>query len=293
MKQHLRAALVAVLVASTPAAAQTVTLHHVHGLAFSADGKQIFIPSHHGLAVYSDGRWSVASGPRHDYMGFAAAQDRFYSSGHPAPGSGLVNPFGLMRSRDGGRTWDTLGLQGESDFHVLAVGYRTNAVYVFNPAPNSRMKTPGIYATQNDGFSWRNAAANGLAGQIVSLAVHPVDPRSVAVTTREGLFLSNDGGDTFVQLERGNAFAVHFDLDGKHLWFSGHDGAPRLYRMEFSTRARSEIALPPLPRDAVGYVAQSPSEPATYAIATFERSVYLSTDAGKTWRQIAERGRTL
>ncbi len=293
MKHTLIAATGALLIATAPAAAQNVTLTHVHGLAFSADGKQIFIPSHHGLAIYSEGQWSVAPGPRHDYMGFAAAQDRFYSSGHPAPGSGLVNPFGLMRSRDGGKTWDKLGLQGESDFHVLAVGFTTNTVYVFNPSPNSRMKTPGIYSTQNDGFAWRNAAAKGLGGQIISLAAHPTNPKIVAATTRDGLFLSKDGGDSFAQLASGEAYAVCFDLDGKHLWYSSHDDAPRLHRVDVDTRARTEVKLPPLPRDAIGYITQSPAASATYAIATFERNVFITTDAGKTWRQIAERGRAL
>ena len=100
--------------------AQSITLRHVHGLAYSADGKQIFIPSHNGLAVHSDGRWSMAPGPAHDYMGFSATQQFFYSSGHPAPNLGLVDPFGLIRSKDGGKTWDKLGLEGESDFHLLA-----------------------------------------------------------------------------------------------------------------------------------------------------------------------------
>ena len=30
-----------------------------------------------------------------------------------AQGTGLINPFGLLKSRDGGRTWDKLGLEGE------------------------------------------------------------------------------------------------------------------------------------------------------------------------------------
>jgi hypothetical protein len=50
------------------------------------------------------------------------------------------------------------------------------------------------------------------------------------------------------------------------------------------------VALPPLKKDAVAYVAQNPANAAEYAIATFERSVYVSKDAGKTWNQIANRG---
>ena len=51
------------------------------------------------------------------------------------------------------------------------------------------------------------------------------------------------------------------------------------------------VALPPLRRDAVAYIAQNPAERLEYAIATFERSVYLSKDAGQTWSQIADRGK--
>ena len=60
MTKHLLAAVVLVLAA--PVLGQGVTLHHVHGLAFSADGRQLFIPIHTGLAVYEDGRWSAAPG---------------------------------------------------------------------------------------------------------------------------------------------------------------------------------------------------------------------------------------
>ena len=87
----------AVLLAGTALAAAAdpaVTLTHVHGLSYSADGKRLMIPSHHGLAVYANGKWSKAPGPQHDFMGFSATAKHLYSSGHPAPGSGLVNPFG-------------------------------------------------------------------------------------------------------------------------------------------------------------------------------------------------------
>ena len=121
-----------------------VTLTHVHGLGFSADGQQLVIPSHHGLAIYSGGRWSKAPGPEHDYMGFVSTKRSYYSSGHPTPGSGLVNPFGVVRSDDNGKTWTKLGFEGQSDFHLMAVGYATHAVYVYNAAANSRLDRPGI-----------------------------------------------------------------------------------------------------------------------------------------------------
>jgi photosystem II stability/assembly factor-like uncharacterized protein len=272
---------------------QGVTLVHVHGLAYSGDGKRLMLPSHHGLAVYENGRWSKAPGPQHDYMGFAATQDRLYSSGHPAPGSGLVNPFGLIRSRDGGKTWEKLGLEGETDFHLLATSWNTNAIYVWNPEPSSRMKRTGLHYTLNDGLQWRPARAAGLAGDPQAIAVHPDDPEIVAVSTSEGVFLSRDHGERFTPVARGaQGLALHFDLDGKQLWLASYDGTARLARAPLGEGSMQSVSLPPLSRDAVAYIAQNPKARDEYAIATFERSVYLSKDGARSWERIADRGKT-
>ena len=292
----LNTLLTAILIgvgAMTPAhAAEPVSLTHVHGLSYSADGRQLMIPSHHGLAVYEAGHWSKASGPAHDYMGFSGTSDTLYSSGHPAPNSGLVNPFGLIKSQDGGKTWQKLGLEGESDFHHLATSYGTNAVYVVNHGPNSRMSKPGIYSTRNDGLKWTQAAAKGLGGELRSLAVHPTDAAVVAIGTTDGLYLSRDSADSFHQLVNGpQVLAEMFDLDGEHLWFSAHAGKPQLMRMALKPDAKPQsVTLPALADDAVAYIAQNPAKHDEIAIATFKRSVFLSQDQGKTWKRIAEAG---
>jgi photosystem II stability/assembly factor-like uncharacterized protein len=283
--------ILAVLFAPLAAAQSTVTLHHVHGLAYSVDGKQLMVPSHHGLAVYRDGKWAKAPGPQHDYMGFAATKNSIYSSGHPAQGSGLKNPFGLIRSTDGGATWEKLGLEGESDFHLLATGWNTNAVYVWNLQPSSRMPRMGLHYTLNNGFQWKRVAAAGLPGEPRALAVHPSDAKTLAVATSNGVYLSGDWGESFRSIApRDEGLSVFFDLDGKHLWYGSYTGSPRLMRVQLETGQSAAVALPPLSRDAVAYIAQNPVAPKEYAIATFERSVFVSRDAGRTWVQIADRG---
>jgi hypothetical protein len=275
-------------------AEDAVILIHVHGLGFSADGSELVIPSHHGLAVYRDGRWSKAPGPQHDYMGFVATSRGYYSSGHPAPGSGLVNPFGLMRSDDNAKTWTKLGLEGQSDFHIMAASFRADAVYVYNVAPNARMNRPGLYSTLNDGLDWRRADASGLSGDILSLAVHPTDPNTVAAGTAIGLFVSHDGGAHFSrQLANVQVPGLMFDHDGATLWASTFDAAAHLLRIDWKRGQKTESALPPLGQDAVAYMAQNPRDAQQLAIATFARSVFLSRDRGMTWKQIADRGRTL
>ncbi|MGH8036064.1 MAG: F510_1955 family glycosylhydrolase, partial [Lysobacterales bacterium] len=263
-------------------AGEAVTLTHVHGLSYSADGQQLMIPSHHGMAVYEGGRWSKAAGPTHDYMGFSATRDTLYSSGHPAPGSGLTNPFGLIKSRDGGKSWQKLGLDGESDFHTLATSYATNAVYVFNHGPNSRMKEAGIYYTLNDGLQWQRADAKGLPSKVNSLAVHPTDARLVAAGGDDGLYLSRNSAGSFERLVSGKqVLAASFDLNGEQLWFGTYSGEPALFRMSLKAGAKAEeVKLPTLTKDAAAYVAQNPARHGEIAIATFKRSVYLSKDQG-------------
>ena len=292
MPYRIRIVMVALLSALASAAqGQNVTLTHVHGLAYSSDGKRLMIPSHHGLAVYANGKWSKAAGPQHDYMGFSATAKSLYSSGHPGAGSGLVNPFGLIRSRDGGKTWEKLGLEGETDFHLLATSWNTNAVYVWNPAPSTRMKAPGLHYTLDDGATWKRPAAAGLNGEPRAVAVHPDDAAIVAVATSDGLFLSRNSGERFMKAAgNGEGLSALFELEGKRVWYGSFDGRPRLTRVSLADGRPAQVRLPPLKDDAVAYIAQNPARKLEYAIATFERSVYISKDSGESWSQIAERG---
>lgn len=285
----LRFALAAGLIAAMPAQAE-VTMRDVHGLTYSADGKQLIVAVHDGLVVYENGKWSKSRAPQHDYMGFSATSKNLYSSGHPAPRSGLVNPLGVVRSKDGGKTWEKLGLEGESDFHLLATSWNTNAIYVWNHAPNSRMPRPGLHYTVNDGFAWKPARAQGLKGDPQAVAVHPGNATIVAIATSSGVFVSRDSGEQFEPVASGaQGVSVFFDLDGKQLWYGTFDGQARLARAPLGGKATS-IVLPAIGRDAVAYIAQNPANRAEYAIATFEKSVYLSKDAGRSWAPIAVRG---
>jgi photosystem II stability/assembly factor-like uncharacterized protein len=274
------------------AAHAEVTLVHVHGLSYSADGKRLMIPSHFGLAIYENASWSKAPGPEHDYMGFAATANALYSSGHPAAGSGLVNPFGLLRSKDGGKTWEKLALEGESDFHVMATSWNTHVIYVWNPAPNSRMKQPGLHSTRNEGATWARALAKGLQGNPYALAVHPDDPKAVAMATPDGVFESSDGAESFARISPTQGTTVFFDLDGKHLWYGSYDSEARLARARVKGGQATPFKLPALTKDAVSFIAQNPARRTEYAIATFNRDVYLSRDAGRTWAAIAKAGQT-
>jgi hypothetical protein len=281
-------------VAQHAAPRESVKLMHVHGLTYSPEGKYIYIPSHLGLAVYDHQSWSIAPGYMHDYMGFVGTKDAFYTSGHPAMGSGFVNPFGLMKSVNGGQTWEKLGLEGEIDFHHVTAGYHTNAIYVFNPSPNSKMKSPGLHATFDDGKTWQKADAEGLDSNPFTLAAHPDVADKVAIGGKGGLYLSDDAGNTFGKaVATGPVTAVHYDLDGNRVWFATNDGSARLHVYDAASKQASEVNMPGAEKGPVGYIAQNPADRKEYAIATFGRSVYLTRDEGQTWKAIAREGETI
>ncbi|MFW0773534.1 WD40/YVTN/BNR-like repeat-containing protein [Paenarthrobacter nitroguajacolicus] len=122
-------------------------------------------------------------GDINDLMGFTAAADHgvFYASGHPGPGSDMPNPMGLVRSADGGKTWEQLSRQGESDFHALATAKSGIVAY------------DGTLLTSPDGKTWSPATA----GFVPAVLAGNPETDTVLATTRDGLQRSTDGGKTW------------------------------------------------------------------------------------------------
>ncbi len=278
--------------ASTPTvpalAQEPVKLGHVHGLGFSSDGSRLKIPDHYGIAIYSDGRWSKAPGPAHDYMGFVVTREFIISSGHPERSGNVANPVGLIRSSDRAQSWTNIGFAGEAEFHIVAAGHASKAVYVYSTAPNSHMPRPGIYQAMGENPVWRRARGHGLRGELTMLSAHPTEPATIAAATDAGLFLSRDGGDRFKQVAGGQVTAVYLTLEGDGVWFGVFDGKPRLFTADLTAFRQQELALPAIGHDAIAYIAQNPVRRPKFAIVNFQRSVFITPDRGHTWTQIAQ-----
>ncbi|MFC4766992.1 F510_1955 family glycosylhydrolase [Effusibacillus consociatus] len=274
----------------TSVSAET-TLHHIHGLGYSSDGKRIFIPAHDGLRVYSQGQWKTPDGAKHDYMGFSMVDDGFYSSGHPAPGSNLKEPLGIVKSTDEGKTIKALDLAGETDFHGMSVGYKTHTIYVFNPAPNSKMKSPGMYYTKDETKTWVKSEMKGLNEDLSALVVHPSKEAVVTVGTQNGVYVSKDYGQNFENVVSDiQVTSLFFNNEGA-LFVGGIKKEPLLLQVDVESGKTVEINLPDLKEDAVTYVAQNPVNENELVFATYKKDVYLSGDKGQSWKKIADQGK--
>jgi hypothetical protein len=260
---------------------------HIHGLGFSADGRQLLVPAHTGLRVFVDDMWQSPAVPANDYMGYAATNDGFYSSGHAGTGSGLVNPIGLVKSADGGKTLTTLGFAGESDFHLMGVGYQNHAVYVLNQAQNPKLSI-GLHYSLDDGRTWQQGAMRGVPGQPLQIAVHPTNAATVALASEQGLFLSTDNGNSFVPIGSAEPVsAVTFSSDGNRLFF----GLNTLSVYDIASKQSTVVSTLPLAaNDAIGFIAVNPVRSDELAAASFARNIYRSRDGGRSWEQIAKDG---
>ena len=263
------------------------TMDHVHGMGYIEENGGLYFASHHGLKVHRDGKWTEIEDQYHDFMGFNATSTGFVSSGHPDMQSGMQNPLGIKRSDDGGETFEDLGFEGETDFHEMAVSYNTHNLSVFNPQPNSEMAA-GFHRSDDAGESWQQTAAEGLEGKVSYLAMHPDDSMMIAAASNQGIFLSEDGGESFARITEGElGTAAFFSEDA--LYYGTYSEEAALVKRDLSGDEQ-EISLPDMTEDGVVYAAQHPENPERLAIYTAQGHAWVTQDAGSNWTQIINAG---
>ena len=160
---------------------------HIHGLGVNPTDGSLYSATHYGLfRVTADEKPQRIGELVQDFMGFTVVgPDHFLASGHPGADSHQQPPhLGLIESTDGGRSWNTLSLNGSADFHALE--YRHGNVYGHDSQSNRVLLS-------TDRKIWSQRATE----RAVDVAVSPRDPNEVLITTPQGLKRSRDQAVTF------------------------------------------------------------------------------------------------
>lgn len=200
-------------------------------------------------------------------MGFTVVgPGRFLASGHPdmraMQEQGLPPNLGLIESRDGGDTWESLSLLGEADFHALRLA--GERVYGFD-ATHGR-----LLASEDGGGTWSERATPGV---LLDLAPDPDDPDHLVATGEQGLLRSRDGGRSWEPI--GAAVGLLAWPEGGPLYLVDGGGALLVSADGEAWQRAGEIGGEP-----VALLAAGPQE--LYA-ALHSGAITRSSDGGETW----------
>ncbi|MBI4246058.1 MAG: hypothetical protein HY614_02605 [Candidatus Rokubacteria bacterium] len=289
---------IAVAAAGGPARAQApAEIHHIHGLAFDRRDPEILdVATHTGLVRLRAGATPEWTGDhRFDLMGFTAhptTPDLVYASGHPdlpTYRKEKVGNLGLLASRDGGRTWTSVALRGQADFHALA----------WSPAGGGALwgwsvaGEPGLYRISTSTGAVARPAARGLA-DVYALAASPDAGGPLLAGTARGLVASRDGGVSFTPVGTippsvaVPALAYH-PTDAALAYAYAHRQDLGLLQSRDGGVTWRPVGLFTGSDTPVVAIATGPGR--HVAVATTAADVRRSRDGGRTWETVLARGR--
>ena len=133
----------------------------------------------------------------------------------------------LYRSTNGGASWTRLPFPAQfaGTLHALEVDPRAPGTW-YAGIESTNPAVAGVYRTQDSAATWHSLA--GLKGRSVwALAQWPADPRTIAAGTDEGVFLSNDGGDSWARISPASntdlrpVVSLAFDPSDRRILYAG------------------------------------------------------------------------
>ena len=266
-------------------------INHLHGMGYINGGAELVISTHDGLYEYDKDGWKEANSEKHDYMGFQPIREGFFSSGHPEIGSKYKNPLGLVKSTDRGASFDQLAFYGEIDFHYLAAGYDSNAIYVLNETTTKEMST-GLHYSADEGTTWKESSMNEFNSEFISnLAAHPSRKEMMAIGSKDGVFLSEDYGEKFSLFNEAKMVTYVTLTEAGGLYANLENETVKLTSFEFGIDQEIEIQLPKKQQiEPIAFIAVNPENQKELVIATYNNDIYLTKDEGVNWETLAESG---
>jgi photosystem II stability/assembly factor-like uncharacterized protein len=235
-----------------------------------ADAERLFIGSHQGVSVSTDGgdSWEVIESLNGaDAMGWAISDDAIYVGGHP----------GLSVSTDGGGTFEMRN-DGLPNTDIHALGAAGDVLYAATPGA-------GLIVSSDGGATWevRNEEVGGaFMGRIL---VDPQDPdRIVAPDMQAGAVESGDGGRTWEALGgvQGAAWVSWNPSDTDDLIVAGMGQAA------MSTDGGKTWNALEVPQGAA-LVEFSPDNPSVLYAAVHDdpnAHIWISRDGAKSWAEL-------
>ena len=237
---------------------------HVHGLGVNLADGRLYVASHLGVFKQTSDGFERIADRYQDTMAFTVTgPDRFLASGHPDLREDKPPHLGLIKSTDAARTWSSVSMEGEADFHALEpagdllYGYDSNN---------------GVLKVTRNLRTWQDIAH----GTFVDVAVDPVDPARVLVTDSRGRLLELSRDTTPVRVP--GPRLVLLDWPSRALLVGlAQDGT--LYRSADAGASWDRVS-------SLGSVPQALHVTGRVWHVATENGLFASNDAGVTWVRV-------
>jgi hypothetical protein len=257
-------AIVALMMVGNRATAVTLdSVPHIHHVKVVEN--KLFVLTHEGFyELVGKNNMKLVGKEKIDVMGFTTLGKALFASGHPAEGSKMPNPIGLVKSIDGGLTWKAISLVGEVDFHFLEGA--GGDLYGSDSQSGNLMYSP------DSGETWKYLGTN----TFTDIAVSPKMPgMAIAIKNSELLLTKNAFKATtkikntlkFTQIEwrKSGLYAV----SGKTLFKSTNSGKTWTELNSF--------------KGALGILSASDQ----LMLVTVGPDIYTSTNSGASFKKIS------
>lgn len=259
------AVVVSLIAASTATAALPRTSDYHSLLVSSSDPNTLLLGTHTGIYRSTDGgrSWRFAGLAGEDAMNLVSAGSTIFMGGHDV----------FASSTDGGKTWRALRPSGlpSLDVHGLTVDPRDHKTLY------AQIAMTGLYRSIDGARSFRLVSSD-VNGMMMSVAVTPVGKFVVGDMSR-GIFTSTSGKH-WLHTANGMVMGLAADpYNAKTIVATGRGIAIS------SDGGRSWAAALPS-KVMFGPVAWSPQNPRLVYAVGYDRSLWRSVDAGKSWQRV-------
>ncbi len=173
---------------------------------------------------------------------------------------------GVYRSRDGGKTWENMGLKNSEHIGMIRVHPEdSNTVYVAAQGPLwSGGGDRGLFKTTDGGKTWTKILGGGEYTGVNEVHLDPRDPNVLYAVTWQRL------RNVAVLMDGGPETAIHKSTDGGVTWRKLSEGLPE------ETMGKVGLAISPIKPDVVY---------ATIELARREGGFWRSEDGGESWEK--------
>ena len=196
----------------------------------------------------------------------ASGPNQLLGSGHPDKLGTLPNFLGLIRSDDGGKTWEAVARMADADLHKIIL--RHGKLYAFDAVLSAMLISDDDGKTFKEAFTPR--------GLIIDFEVDPANADRIVASTEDEVFRTEDGGESWRPLAPADGARFAWP-DAKTLYRATKDGT-------FSVSTDGGTRW-----EDVGPVGGEPYEihataPKTAFVALSDGSIIETQDGGATWR---------